>query len=99
MTTLPTPSQTSGQTPSQTSDRGVAGPAAPGWLPLAALLSGTFLVVLDFFIVNVALPSIQRDLGAGDSAVEWLVAGYGLPFGGLPLGAGPLGPGRGRGRT
>ncbi|MGZ4476363.1 MAG: MFS transporter [Nocardioides sp.] len=72
---------------------------APGWLPLAALLSGTFLVVLDFFIVNVALPSIQRDLGAGDSAVEWLVAGYGLTFGGLLMAAGPLSQRWGRRRT
>ena len=71
----------------------------PGWLPLAALLSGTFLVVLDFFIVNVALPSIQRDLGAGDSAVEWLVAGYGLTFGGLLMAAGPLSQRWGRRRT
>jgi MFS family permease len=59
-------------------------------LPLAVLLSGTFLVVLDFFIVNVALPSIQRDLHAGDSALEWLVAGYGLTFGGLLMAVGPV---------
>ena len=68
-------------------------------LALAVLLSGTFLVVLDFFIVNVALPSIQRDLGAGDSAVEWLVAGYGLTFGGLLMAAGPLSQRWGRRHT
>lgn len=60
------------------------------WLPLAALLSGTFLVVLDFFILNVALPSIQGDLGAGPSSLEWLVAGYGLTFGGLLMAVGPV---------
>lgn len=54
----------------QTSSRSTAGSAPMSWLPLAALLSGTFLVVLDFFIVNVALPSIQGDLGAGPSALE-----------------------------
>lgn len=79
--------------------RAAVGPDATRWLPLAALLAGTFLVVLDFFIVNVALPSIQRDLGAGDSAVEWLVAGYGLTFGGLLMATGPLSQRWGRRRT
>ncbi|MCB0895419.1 MAG: MFS transporter [Nocardioides sp.] len=53
--------------------------------PLAVLLTGTFLIVLDFFVVNVALPSVQRDLHADNTALEWLVAGYGLTFGGLLL--------------
>src|SRR3954447_4952254 len=53
--------------------------------PLAVLLTGIFLIVLDFFVVNVALPSIQRDLGADATALEWLVAGYALTFGGLLL--------------
>jgi EmrB/QacA subfamily drug resistance transporter len=42
------------------------------------LLTGTFMVALDFFIVNVALPSMQHSLGAGASSVEWVVAGYAL---------------------
>jgi len=41
-------------------------------------LCGTFVYVLDFFVVNVALPSIQRGLGASPAAIEWIVAGYGL---------------------
>src|SRR3954452_7074306 len=86
-------------TTSQTAPRTGTSSATSGWLPLAVLLSGTFLVVLDFFIVNVALPSIQRDLAAGDSAVEWLVAGYGLTFGGLLMAAGPLSQRWGRRRT
>ncbi|MBT2322381.1 MFS transporter [Variovorax paradoxus] len=49
-----------------------------GWPTLLLLLSGTFMVVLDFFIVNVALPSIQHDLKATDSALQMVVAGYGL---------------------
>lgn len=53
--------------------------------PLAVLLTGTFLIILDFFVVNVALPSVQRDLNADATALEWLVAGYGLTFGGLLL--------------
>ena len=48
------------------------------WAPLAVILCGTFVFVLDFFVVDVALPSIQRDLGAGPGAIEWVVAGYGL---------------------
>src|SRR4051812_12585490 len=51
-----------------------------GWAPLVVLMAGIFLVVLDFFIVNVALPSMQRDLHASDSGLEWVVAGYGLTF-------------------
>ncbi|MDF1603794.1 MFS transporter [Nocardioides sp. YIM 152315] len=53
--------------------------------PLAVLLTGIFLIVLDFFVVNVALPSVRRDLHAGSTALEWVVAGYGLTFGGLLL--------------
>jgi MFS family permease len=53
--------------------------------PLTVLLTGVFLIVLDFFVVNVALPSVQRDLHADDTALEWLVAGYGLTYGGLLL--------------
>jgi EmrB/QacA subfamily drug resistance transporter len=52
--------------------------AASRWLALPVVLAGTFIVVLDFFIVNVALASIQSRLHATDSALEWVVAGYGL---------------------
>lgn len=48
------------------------------WLPLPVVLAGTFMVVLDFFIVNVGLPSIQGRLHAGSTAIEWVVAGYSL---------------------
>ena len=47
------------------------------WAALAVVLTGTFMVVLDFFIVNVALPSIATDLHASESSLEWVVAGYG----------------------
>src|SRR5579875_2228189 len=59
---------------------GVAEGATPRsrWAPLPVVLAGTFMVVLDFFIVNVALPQIQVRLHAADSAVEWVVAGYAL---------------------
>jgi MFS family permease len=75
-----------------------AAETGPGPLPLSVLLSGTFLIVLDFFIVNVALPSVQVDLDAGDTTLAWLVAGYGLTFGGLLLLAGRLGDRWGRRR-
>jgi EmrB/QacA subfamily drug resistance transporter len=45
------------------------------------VLVGTFMAALDAFIVNVALPSISSDLGAGPSELEWVVAGYALPYG------------------
>jgi EmrB/QacA subfamily drug resistance transporter len=48
------------------------------WAPLPVILAGTFMVVLDFFIVNVALPAMQSRLHASGSSVEWVVAGYGL---------------------
>jgi EmrB/QacA subfamily drug resistance transporter len=54
---------------------GVRKPGSPG---LWVMLSGTFLVVLDFFIVNVALPSMQRELQAGSGTLQWVVASYGL---------------------
>ena len=50
---------------------------------LALILVASFMVVLDFSIVNVALPSIQRELGFAASAVQWVVTGYAITFGGL----------------
>src|SRR5437764_753510 len=52
--------------------------AASRWAPLPIVLAGTFMVVLDFFIVNVALPSMQTSLNASSGALEWVAAGYGL---------------------
>src|SRR3984957_17090457 len=48
------------------------------WSGLIVLMFGAFMFVLDFFIVNVALPSIQQGLGASEGAIEWVVAGYTL---------------------
>ena len=52
-------------------------------LGLALILVASFMVVLDFSIVNVALPSIQAELGLAASAVQWVITGYALTFGGL----------------
>jgi EmrB/QacA subfamily drug resistance transporter len=61
-------------------------------------MAGVFMIVLDFFIVNVALPSMQSGLHAGTSALEWVVAGYGLAFSTLLITAGRLGDQLGRRR-
>lgn len=61
------------------------------WATLAVLMAGTFMLILDFFIVNVALPSMQVDLHASTSAVEWVVAGYGLTFATFLITAGRVG--------
>jgi EmrB/QacA subfamily drug resistance transporter len=50
-----------------------------------------FMVVLDFAIVNVALPTIQTDFGMRDSALQWIVTAYGLLLGGFLLLGGRLG--------
>jgi EmrB/QacA subfamily drug resistance transporter len=52
-------------------------------LQLTLILTASFMVVLDFSIVNVALPSIERDLGLAASAVQWVVTGYAIAFAGL----------------
>jgi EmrB/QacA subfamily drug resistance transporter len=69
------------------------------WLPLPVVLAGTFMVVLDFFIVNVALPSMQSDLHASSSAIEWVVAGYALTSAVFVITAARLGDRFGRRRT
>ncbi len=77
-----------------------AGPGAPVALrsPLPVLMCGTFMIVLDFFIVNVALPSIHVRLHASAGATEWVVAGYGLTFAVFLVTAGRLGDRYGRRR-
>ena len=74
-------------------------PNTSSWAALPVLLAGAFMVVLDFFIVNVALPSMAIDLGAGESALEWVVAGYGLSFAAFLITAGRLGDDLGRRRV
>jgi EmrB/QacA subfamily drug resistance transporter len=72
--------------------------AGPGKGALPVLLAGTFIALLDFFIVNVALPDIQRSLHAGASAVQFIVAGYGLALAAGLITAGRLGDLYGRRR-
>src|SRR5215218_9825137 len=72
--------------------------ASHRWAALAVVLTGTFMVVLDFFIVNVAMPAMQADLHAGTGAIEWVIAGYGLTFATFLITAGRLGDPLGRRR-
>jgi EmrB/QacA subfamily drug resistance transporter len=55
------------------------------WLALALLCTVQFMVVLDIAIVNVALPSIQTDLGFSPENLQWVISAYALLFGGFLL--------------
>jgi EmrB/QacA subfamily drug resistance transporter len=61
------------------------------WVALVVLCVGVLMIVLDATIVNVALPSIQSDLGFAQSSLAWVVNAYLIAFGGLLLLAGRLG--------
>src|SRR5205823_7817584 len=61
------------------------------WLALYVLCTGVLMIVLDVTIVNVALPSIQEDLGFSAAGLAWVVNAYLIAFGGLLLLVGRLG--------
>ncbi len=61
------------------------------WFALMVLCLGALMIVLDTTIVNVALPSIRRDLGFSETSLAWVVNAYLLTFGGFLLLAGRLG--------
>jgi EmrB/QacA subfamily drug resistance transporter len=66
------------------------------WWTLAAVAFGLFMIMLDNTVVNVALPSIERDLGVGISELEWIVTGYALTFAALMLIGGKVADAYGR---
>jgi MFS family permease len=68
-------------------------------LRLVVLCASQFLLIMDFAIVNVALPSIQRSLGFSDADLAWVTSGYALTFGGFLLLAGRVADVTGRRRT
>ncbi|HKN94473.1 MAG TPA: MFS transporter [Thermoleophilaceae bacterium] len=68
------------------------------WIALMVLCVGVLMIILDATIVNVALPSIQSDLGFSQSSLAWVVNAYLISFGGLLLLAGRLGDLLGRRR-
>jgi EmrB/QacA subfamily drug resistance transporter len=61
------------------------------WIALYVLCAGMLMIVLDATVVNVALPSIQSDLGFSQSGLAWVMNAYLIAFGGLLLLAGRLG--------
>src|SRR5258705_3408505 len=69
------------------------------WTALYVLCAGVLMIVLDVTIVNVALPSIQDDLGFSTASLAWVVNAYLIAFGGLLLLAGRLGDLVGRRRV
>lgn len=73
-----------------------AAPEVPGrdrgkWLVLVAMVFGLFMPMLDNLVVNVALPTIQRDLGSGFSGLQWIIDAYTLTFASFMLTGGALG--------
>jgi EmrB/QacA subfamily drug resistance transporter len=89
----------------QNGDRQGDGPAhAPaggppaGFALLLSLAMAQFMVVLDFTIVNVALPSIQHDLHVATTTLQWLISAYAVSFGGFLLLGGRLADVYGRAR-
>ena len=71
--------------------QGIARPENTRWLSLFILCAGFLMIVVDSTIVNVALPSIQRDLGFSQSGLAWVVNGYLIAYAGVMLLAGRLG--------
>ncbi|GAA3551673.1 MFS transporter [Microlunatus spumicola] len=61
------------------------------WLALGVIAIAQLMVVLDATIVNIALPSAQRDLGFTDDSRQWIITAYSLAFGGLLLLGGRIG--------
>ena len=66
------------------------------WAILAVLCFGLLVIVLDNSILNVAIPTIQKDLNASSSDLQWIIDSYTLVFAGLLLTAGALGDKFGR---
>src|ERR1700752_2079239 len=61
------------------------------WLILALIATAQLMIVLDLTIVNIALPSAQKDLGFSNDQRQWVITAYALAFGSLLLLGGKLG--------
>jgi EmrB/QacA subfamily drug resistance transporter len=79
-------------------DQAPSGRPGAGFALLLTLAMAQFMTVLDFTIVNVALPSIQKDLHVATTTLQWLVSGYAVAFGGFLLLGGRLADAYGRAR-
>ena len=60
------------------------------WLTLGVLCLSLLIIVMDNTILNVAIPSLIRDLGASNSEIQWIIDAYTLVFAGLLLTTGSL---------
>src|SRR5436853_7793667 len=69
------------------------------WWTLLAVSVATFMLLLDITVVNVALPSIRKDLGASFSDLQWVIDAYALTLAALVLTAGSLADRLGRRRV
>ncbi|WP_405160227.1 MFS transporter [Nocardia sp. NBC_01499] len=69
------------------------------WLPLLTVCLGTFMLLIDVTIVNVALPDMRNDLNASFGSLQWVVDGYALAMAALMLGAGSIADLAGHRRT
>jgi EmrB/QacA subfamily drug resistance transporter len=97
--------------PASAADDATAAPSAPPaasggeqpdprrWWALAVLAAAQLMIVLDASIVNIALPSAQKDLGITNANRQWVVTAYTLAFGGLLLLGGRIADYTGRKRT
>lgn len=95
MTTTQTLTQTAAA-PTLAAPSVVAG--EPPWAALPVIIGGALTVILDFFILNVALPSLMTDLHASSAQLEWIVASYALMEAIFLITAGWLGDNLGRRR-
>ena len=77
-------------TPAEVAPETAGAPSATRWWVLAVCGLAQLMVVLDATIVNIALPSAQRDLGFSNADRQWVVTAYSLAFGGLLLLGGRL---------
>src|ERR1043166_8539612 len=77
---------------------GVSAPDPGRWKSLAVILAAAFLVALDFFVVNVSIPSIRATLHATFAEVQLVIASYGLTYAVLLISGGRLGDISGRKR-
>src|SRR5579862_836335 len=82
---IPRPARPSPEPPRPSKERARPSPepARLHGAALALILTAAFMVVLDFSIVNVALPSIEAELGFPRDAVQWIITAYAIAFGGL----------------
>lgn len=73
--------------------------ASRRWAVLLCIGLAQLMIILDATVVNIALPSLQRDLGISDGDRQWVITAYTLAFGGLLLLGGRIADYTGRKRT